>query len=748
MKKLIAFITALCLACGVLAGCADSAGKDTSSTDSSVDPASNSSDGETNIVEDVELPEGYNQLQEITVFGFDAPLGSGIPALEEAGEGEYFPSVTLDSGSMTILLRDWAVTNLSAYVPDGYISLEVKGDYGGETFKVGFDELKNGNVTTSTISTEGIVDVTTEWMEVNIPISKISEETGTDLTHARQFVIGNPDAPIHVRNIIISSPDKEKSYPEFKVNQLGYKPASQKRAIVSGFGEELTVKSGDTFELVDKNSGEAVYSSELALITAYDMSYSGEKMLCADFSDYDGTGTYYLRMADGSIDDSLSFEINDNVYDELLANTMRYYYYQRANTDITEEYGGEFVRSDKTPKDFTAPLSSDRDTLLDVSGGWYDAGDVGKYVCPGATAANTLLWAYKLFPEKFSDSQNNIPESGNGIPDILDEVRVELDFILKMQDKDSGGFYLKVKSKTENDGDGDRTVWNGDGDKCLTNATADCSAVLAFASTIYKEFDAAYADTLLTAAESGWEYIEANPDVYTQTTYSGENNSSSSFWASACLYYATGEQKYNDYFVSNADSYLSTISSGSNSHNVGNMGIYGYFTYMLCDDKDSGTVDKITEKYSGWRDAIITTYESNPWNIAIYDWSFWWGSFNIILGNSQDMLIGDTVMGIEHNDNLTQDAVNFILGVNAQRKCYITGMGEDPIKCTFSNFYNGNSKDGFPSGYMPGGINNYNGGIISRFPLKCYTDDPGDWFTNENAIYWNAVMVFNTAALS
>lgn len=76
---------------------------------------------------------------------------------------------------------------------------------------------------------------------------------------------------------------------------------------------------------------------------------------------------------------------------------------------------------------------------IDVSGGWYDAGDVGKYVSPGATAANTLLWTYMMFPDCFSDGQNGIPESGNGIPDLLDEVRVELDFLLKMQDK-SGGF--------------------------------------------------------------------------------------------------------------------------------------------------------------------------------------------------------------------------------------------------------------------------------------------------------------------
>jgi hypothetical protein len=199
---------------------------------------------------------------------------------------------------------------------------------------------------------------------------------------------------------------------------------------------------------------------------------------------------------------------------------------------------------------------------------------------PGATAVNTLMWTYKMFPEDFYDGQNNIPESGNGIPDILDEIKYELDFILKMQDKQSGGFYLKVKSQSEHDEDGDRTVWQGDGNKCLTNATADCTAVLAFGSVIFKDFDSDYAETLLAAATKGWDYIE-----------------------------------------------------------------------------------------------------ENPWNISIDSTSFWWGSFNIILGNTQDMYIGDKVFGLstEDSEKLSRDALNFILGVNAMRKCYVTGMGEDSI---------------------------------------------------------------------
>lgn len=217
--------------------------------------------------------------------------------------------------------------------------------------------------------------------------------------------------------------------------------------------------------------GTVAYSGALALVSELDEKYSGEAVLCADFSELSLEGEYFLRLQDNPAEQSVKFNIAENVYDELLADTMRYYYYQRANIEIDTGHGGTFARTDITPEDYELPLKSDKNMKRDVSGGWYDAGDIGKYVIPGATAVNTLLWTYKMYPEKFSDGQNNIPESGNGIPDILDEVKYELDFFLKMQDKESGGFYMKVKSASENDDTKDRVVWD-----CTTNTTADGAA--------------------------------------------------------------------------------------------------------------------------------------------------------------------------------------------------------------------------------------------------------------------------------
>lgn len=200
MKKFAAFLVSLAVISMIFSGCV----------------------GSEKPLSEAIADESYNQLQTITVFGENAPVGSDIPPLEPLDGTSLMPSVVVKSSMMSVLLRDWAITDLSLYAPNGYIQLEVKGEQGGESFEIGFDELKGGNVITSKINTDGIVSVTAEWTTVRIPISYIAKSTGTDLTCARQFLIGNASAPIHVRNITINSDDKERTFPEFKVNQVGY----------------------------------------------------------------------------------------------------------------------------------------------------------------------------------------------------------------------------------------------------------------------------------------------------------------------------------------------------------------------------------------------------------------------------------------------------------------------------------------------------------------------------------------------
>ncbi len=472
MNRYFKSAVALTLTAVMLCGCTDTA-------DSNAE--SQSSDGGTESYNRVVFPTTDHTLQDIQIFLDSRPQGTDLPGLKKDDEYPhlYFKPIERLSG---FLLRNWQATDISSYKENGCVVLDIKGS-GTAKFDVGFGNLINGNYSASTI-THTEENLSNEWKTVEIPIKAID----SDLVHIRDFVIGNAEGEFFVANIRLTSKDSETNYPLIKINQCGYRPDSEKTAVFSAFGDNISCNVGDEFEVVSAADNSVAYSGRLTLITELDNLYSGEAMLCADFTGLENNGRYYLRLKNSPEEKSPAFDIGDDVYDKVLTDTMRYFYYQRANAEITAEFTNGIERPDITPEDFSLPLKGDKEgkNRIDVSGGWYDAGDVGKYVVPGATAVNTLLWAYQLYPEKFTDNQNNIPESGNSIPDILDEARYELDFFLRMQDKESGGFYMKVKALSEDDNQKNRVVW-----QCTANTTADASAILAFASTVYREFDSA-----------------------------------------------------------------------------------------------------------------------------------------------------------------------------------------------------------------------------------------------------------------
>ena len=112
---------------------------------------------------------------------------------------------------------------------------------------------------------------------------------------------------------------------------------------------------------------------------------------------------------------SPTFSIENHVYDALFSDMTKYFYYQRQGIDLEETYAGVFARENLHPNDVTVKKWSDRENpnaeTYDVSGGWYDAGDYGKYVSPAAGTVEDLLLAYELFPDTFKNMDLNIPET-------------------------------------------------------------------------------------------------------------------------------------------------------------------------------------------------------------------------------------------------------------------------------------------------------------------------------------------------
>lgn len=721
-------------------------------------------------------PEGWRNLPDFYVFKDKVSgwAGSGAGELETVNGNlpvdtevtyDNLPSLRLNVKtqvtswwwSANFTLRDWAPIDVARYVPNGYLEFNVKGQKGGEQFVVGVTDNVAERPTgdkTITKATTNYCKITTEWQHVRIPLKDILDPSlGIDPSNARMFVLDKVDTNpfcVWINQIKFTSPDQEKSYPAIKLNQVGFPVLAEKYALVTGFEDELKAAAGTPFQVRQVSSGQVVYGGRLVLVKDYDANDSGEKVFKAVFSCLIKPGDYYITVDAPGIEKSPRFKIGHNVYQPLLTDAARYFYYQRSGIDLTEKYCPDYPRKDRTPQDTAAILESNPTVTRDVSQGWFDAGDLGKYVSTGAGTLSNLFWSFELFPWVYKDNQFNIPESGNGVPDILDEARWELDWILKMQEEASGGFYAQVQS----DDDGKitkRIIKDKEGNNANvkpTDSTACAAAVLAQAALLYAKYDVAFAQKCLKAAKSAWLYLEQHPDNIKATgPYSVDTDLSDRFWAAAALYRATGEPKYNFYFLANyskaKEYYENKLGDGSG---LGNNWANGFFCYLKAKNPNCYVKRWFDNEFSIWVNNKIERYKTNPWGNIIANGNYYWGSNSIVLGVCQEAVIGSRLLGLnpEATNRMALSALNWILGANPMRKSFVSGYGDDCIKTIFSTF-NNDGKTGIAKGFMPGGPNRYQGAGISLFPAKCYMDSAWEWTTNEHTTGWNSILVFMTA---
>ncbi|WP_205576541.1 glycoside hydrolase family 9 protein, partial [Streptomyces europaeiscabiei] len=291
--------------------------------------------------------------------------------------------------------------------------------------------------------------------------------------------------------------------PRVRVNQVAYLPAGPKNAtLVTDATAKLPWKL--------KNASGAVVAHGRSVPRGLDAS-SGQNVHSIDFGAYRKRGTGFTLVVDGET--SRPFDIDPSAYERLRLDSLKYYYTQRSGTPISDELRPGYGRAAGHLN--AAPNQGDRDVpcqpgvcdyTLDVTGGWYDAGDHGKYVVNGGISTWEVLSTYErsLYArtgesEKLGDGSLNIPESGNKVPDLLDEARWQLDFMLRMQVPKGQPLAGMVHHKIHDE------QWTGlplmpadDAQKRelhppSTAATLNLAATAAQAARLYRPYDRAFA---------------------------------------------------------------------------------------------------------------------------------------------------------------------------------------------------------------------------------------------------------------
>ena len=305
------------------------------------------------------------------------------------------------------------------------------------------------------------------------------------------------------------------------VDQFGYLPRMAKVAVIRtpalGFDHKRAWAPGTAFEVVDADSGEVVFAGESLPWGGGKMDRSsGDRAWRFDFSALEAPGRYYVRSANRAAR-SYVFEIGEDVYREVLRQAFRTFFYQRAGFEKRAPYaetpwedGASHLGplQDGEARRFDA--AGDAATVRDLRGGWYDAGDYNKYTNWTANYVVGLLHAFSEHPAPWGDDFG-IPESGNGVPDLLDEVRWGVEWLERMQEADGACLSIVGLDHGSPPSAADGPSLYG---PPSTSATRSCAAAFAFAASVFGENGlAALAPALAERARRAFDWAEANPGV-------------------------------------------------------------------------------------------------------------------------------------------------------------------------------------------------------------------------------------------
>ncbi|NNE01679.1 MAG: cellulase [Eudoraea sp.] len=524
-----------------------------------------------------------------------------------------------------------------------------------------------------------------------------------------------------------------------RLNQVGYYPATSKRALIT----EATTAT--EFKVVDLQKNKTVFTAKLSEPLLWDL--AGETVRVADFGPLKQQGIFVIYV-DG-IGYSHPFEIKPAVLNKALKAAIKGQYYQRASMGLEKESAGLWERAMGHPDDSVLfHPSTGRSGVTASPKGWYDAGDYGKYVVNGALSLGQMLTLYEQYPTIIEDNDLTIPESGNEISDLLDELRYEMDWLLTMQDED-GGVFFKLTTKNF-----DGMVLPEDAIKQRyiigkgTAPTLDFAAVAAKVSRAYKDIDAPYAKKCLVAAKKAWKWAQMHPDRnYTNPEdistgeYGDTNFSQEFYWAAAELFVATQSVEYSDFLNDNPIDFdfVPGESWANYMHYIG--------AFSLLDHIANGPLKaQLQEAILQDANRLMAISETNDYFQPIQD--FQWGSNSDVLNTAMIIAQAYRINPLPEYLNAVVGITDYVFGKNATGYSFLTGHGD---KTPLFVHHRPSSADGIPEP-IPGLIS---GGPNSRqqdkheveyptnvAPMKSWIDVEPSFASNEVCLNWNAAAVY------
>lgn len=560
------------------------------------------------------------------------------------------------------------------------------------------------------------------------------------------------------------------------VNQVGYEAdAPCKKAVMSQpGGYVLKNMAGET--VWQGQTGEAVQDP-----------LCGETLYPLDFGSVRTSGKYHLESSDGTCSDS--FVIGKDVLKGVHNAMIKALYFQRCGCALEERYAGPYTHGACHMAD--SRVYGEAEHSIEVRGGWHDAGDYGRYITPAAVTVGHLLYAYKLYPQSFRELLN-IPESGNGVADVLNECRYELEWMLKMQRED-GGVYHKL------------TAWRHapfimpqeDHDPFYaypvsSMAVADFCACMALAARAYDSVDHVFAWRMEAAAKLSWQWLERNPEPLLFSNPEGSNtgdygdttDADERLWAAAemmLLAARRGEDRQK--YVTVLRQILKT---GLAVTDFGWTDVAGFAAMAVLTDFRQTAGEEILDIFRRQvleeADRLAGLGTQNAFGMAMGAGDFCWGSNMVVTnrgillalacevlenrgkeislaqekgeGQAKGMQQSESAARIARYKEVIRAQIDYLLGKNITGYSFVTGCGEHAYRHPHLRTTAADGIDEPMAGWVSGGPNGKPGDELAireipagTPPMKCYLDREECYSLNEMTIYWNSSAVFVTAFL-
>jgi len=547
--------------------------------------------------------------------------------------------------------------------------------------------------------------------------------------------------------------------PLIVVDQFGYRARAKKVAVIrdpqAGYDSAVDFAPGARYAVKNKATGVTVKEgAPTAWNGAATDASSGDKVWWFDFSDVTAPGTYTVVDVDQDVR-SVEFEIDDDVYRSVMKHAVRTYYYQRAGFAKSAATAGSNWADtashlgpgqDSQAHAWTA--KTDESLVKDLRGGWYDAGDLNRYTAWAAGTAITLLHAYYDNPTAFGDDYG-IAESGNGVPDLLDEVKWALDWIIRMQNADGSLLCVLGVAGASPPSSATGPSYYG---PATTNASLMAAAVFAYASRIYgartESSLKTFAADLKARAVKAWTWANANPSVrYYNNDESKQAGSSglasgdqetddagrlsSKFQAAVYLYETTGEVPYKTFAEANWNKVLA--SSGPTEWDMEIADAVMYLSQLsgVSSSVATAIVAQVTTNVGN--QLPTATSGKDPYRAYLKDYT--WSSNQIKMAQARIFQHRAKHGSGDAADNAAaaaEDYVHYLHGVNPIGLVYLSNLqragAETSVKTMFHSWFADQSKWDEVSVSTPGPAPGFLvGGPNSSFSLdSCCTAPTGD----------------------